>query len=64
MTMGRNAAGRTGNQKISRSRAARKIAAVLEKHMTEQGLTETEKDAKVKQFATRVANATARRAKS
>jgi hypothetical protein len=62
--MGSSAAGRAQNRKVSRPQAAQRIASLLEQHMSEQGLSEKEKNAKVKQFATRVSNATQRRAKS
>ena len=62
--MGSSAAGRAQNLKISRTDAARKIASVLERQMSEQGLSEKEKNSRVKQFATRVASAKRRRAKS
>ena len=62
--MGSSAAGRAQNRKASRPQAAQRIASLLEQHMSEQGLSEKEKNAKVKQFATRVSSATQRRAKS
>jgi len=62
--MGSSAAGRAQNRKVSRPQAAQRIASLLEQHMSEQGLSEKEKNAKVKQFATRVSSATQRRAKS
>ena len=40
--------------KLSRRQALRKIAAIIEDHMTEEGLSEEEKNAKVALFASLV----------
>lgn len=49
--------------KPDRRTAARRIAALIEQHMTESGLSEREKNNRVKQFSKRVDKAIARRAK-
>jgi hypothetical protein len=45
--------------RLSRAEAAKKIARLLEEHMTEMGLTEAEKDECAKQFARNVDKAIA-----
>jgi hypothetical protein len=40
--------------KLSRKQALREIAAIIEKHMTDEGLSEKEKNAKVARFASMV----------
>ena len=49
--------------KPDRRAAARRIAALIEQHMTDSGLSEREKNNRVKQFSKRVDKAIARRAK-
>ena len=59
-----SAGGRAQNQKASRPQPAQRIASLLEQHMSQQGLSQKEKNAKVKQFATRVSSATQHHTKS
>jgi hypothetical protein len=49
--------------KADRRAAAQRIATLIEEHMTESGLSEQEKNKRVKQFSKRVDKAIARRAK-
>ena len=48
---------------LSRPQAAAKIASLVERHMTECGFSEKEKNKRVAEFAERVDKATARHAK-
>ena len=52
-------------RKLTRKEALRKIASLIEAHMTERGLSEREKNRRVRRFAKRVERASAAaRAKS
>jgi len=53
----------TPARKTSREEAAKKIAGILEEHMTNAGLSEKEKNARVKKFSDRVDNAIRRSSK-
>jgi prolyl-tRNA synthetase len=48
----------TNKISINRKEAARRLAAMLEEHMDEQGLSEAQKNAKVAKFAKNVDKAT------
>ena len=50
--------------KLSRKEALRKIASLIENHMTDRGLPEKEKTRRVRRFSKRVERAIAARAKS